>query len=372
MLNPNSRLFEGIIGTLALASAVLIWPFWRDLSDAPKLFLLSIALPGLCLALRATPSIYGFAIVAYAALSALWAPFFPDYIAGLWLLTLFACGLSLGSYVELDKMLPWLCFGIAVNGAVAFGQWSIGAFSELQAIETQYSGLLVNKNFMGELAAFGFIWAAWNKKMLWAVLCAPALAFSTSLEALLAILAATAYSFFPRVFLPAGLILGVALSWWNIESLLVRTSVWLDAAKGFSLWGHGIGQFYALLPFYSSAMIDLRHYHAHNLLVEMGFELGVAGLLFVVIVGCIAWGRATGVQRPLLIVLGVESFVGFPLHNASTLLIGSILLGSALRPRSSVCFDRSAGELSLQQWASLRFARGIGFCRDALSNESRN
>jgi hypothetical protein len=90
-------------------------------------------------------------------------------------------------------------------------------------------------------------------------------------------------------------------------------------------FGHGIGSFYIDFPFFQEGGFARRFDHAHNDLLELGYEFGVLALLPVVL-----WLFAVAHYSPIsavLAVFAVEGCFGFPLFLPVTGALGAISAG---------------------------------------------
>lgn len=318
-----------------IGSNLLVLPIWRDLSFAPRLILLSVALPLLCYSLR--PSLSGLLLCGMAGLSLLWAPIAPEGMNGLWWAGLLLLGLSLGenlSKENLEFSLTLFAICVGANVIIAALQYA-GLFHQILAVDVQAAGTYVNRNFLGEAAALATVWCAGQRAWALGGLCLLGVVLSQSFSAF----GATAFGLL-LLWLPLWLAGGlslvavVAMLAGHSAGLEARLLLWRAALDGSSLWGHGIGQFYSMFPYYAADTVAYRHDNAHNLLIGLFFELGLPGLIWGLAVGILAWTGAGKSYRPMLGTLFALSTVGFPLYVPSTLFIGTLFLGLGISGRS--------------------------------------
>ncbi len=321
---------KNLIPGLAFLLTLAIWPWWANASVAPKSIVLCFGLIACLFVFRKAIKLssWGLALCVYAALSALWAPIWPDTLGGLWQVLVLTLGLSLGAICPVDKVLRWFSYGVLLNIALAFAQHN-GFFLQILSTDFQPAGTFVNKNFLGEVVALAFVFAVIDRRWALALAIAPGFWLAQSKEAVAAAILGIASSIWPRAWPLVLAPLALAAYWWNPTSFAVRFSLWSEALAGASLLGHGIGQFYTMIPFYSSDTLVLRNDHAHNLWIELFFELGAFGLVWSVAIFTVAYWRAHS-ARPLVLALAALCTVGFPLWLPNTLFISSLLLGACL------------------------------------------
>lgn len=321
---------------------------------------LGVLLPLGALALRARPEPFGLSLLAYAGLSLAWATIMPDALMGMLWVLLVVSGLSLGRELELDAVMFWFTLGLLPNVGIAWLQWLDGAESPIldylinvskifQGNMSQPSGLFVNKNFLGEVLVLVVLWTAWRRRYIMLLCCLPGLWLAQSKEAVLAFGAGLLAWALPRSWPLVAAPVGLALAAYNPSSLEVRLGLWGGALQGVSLWGHGIGQFYTALPLYVSDTLLYRDHHAHNDLIELWFELGAFGLMWGALLATTAYLKSAGLSRVLLVALGIQSLVAFPLYVPTTLFLWIILVGGILGNRSLERRARPAGQPAPQQ-----------------------
>lgn len=338
------------ISLTVFAASVALLPGLRSVSAAPKTAILLFALPLLLVVLKAKPSAWGLALLGYSFASLLWAPIFPAALDGLLWAALLCAALSLPT--TLDKIWSAVLAALAVNVFLAGTQYA-GYGLELLATAEQPAGTFVNKNFLGEFAALACALALQKRSYVGMAMGLVGVGMSQSGGAGLGMAMAAMVLAWPRAWplVLAGICGAAAWAGLFHSSFVVRLELWSDALQGASLWGHGIGQFYSMFPYYSSDTLVLRHEHAHSLPIELLFELGLFGLVWSLGIFAVAYWRG-GKARPALVCLGAISLVGFPLWNPATLLLGGIVLGSALREQRKHSRVKPLGECALFRWAT--------------------
>jgi O-antigen ligase len=134
----------------------------------------------------------------------------------------------------------------------------------------------------------------------------------------------------------------------GVTSALVRTglterrpALWHDAWEALQAdpAGAGVNSFASVSP---TAQADADSIHAHNEFLERGAELGVAGLVLMVLLFGWAFVRLWMVPHPdavqalaaaSIAVVGVHASVDYILHTPAILLGAAALLGTGLVPR---------------------------------------
>lgn len=359
-----SKAQAGVLAGLVLLCAVTVYPGWKDFSSAPRWMLLSAALPVLAAWAGLRPSKLAWVLLAFAGASVVWSVVAWEALNGLWTLILLLISLGLGTKLNSEGfslLFVAAALGLIVNSlsvtaqtAFAFwlpdtpevrdvaallqsGPWAAWVFPAW--LHGHPGGLFFNKNMLGEAAALVLCWAAYERRWVLFAGVLPCLVLTASKGAVAGLLAGAFAAVLPRAWpLAAGAALGAA--WWlNPSSADVRWELWEATIVGHGAkpWGHGIGQFYALLPAFLSDTLVSRPDHAHNVFLEALFELGVLGFAAYVYIAALALVRSSGVHHSLAACLLVLSLVGFPQYTPFALLLGGIVLGGALHLRGRVC-----------------------------------
>ena len=327
------------LAVVAFGAAISFWPGILSAATAPRWWVLAAGLP---LASRLDPRQADLrvlapflAVVAYAALSLLWA---PDPLSGtndlIHLLILLAAVLAGASGTNLTPVMAALSVGVAVSAALSIGQvlgWSpVG-----QLIPP--AGLFLNRMILGETIAPLLVWALCTPRWrLLAPLLAVGLLASQSRVGLCAVVIALAARYPKRaalLFIPAMLYLNVALSYhWGffapekLASFSDRLMIWRLAIHDLTWAGHGIGAFGFLHPWFE---------YAHSDLLQAVYELGPAAILLAAAFLVCLRGPRTA-EWAAFVAVGIEAAVSFPLHMPVSAFVGAFLAGALARPRPLV------------------------------------
>jgi hypothetical protein len=319
---------------LAFGVAVCYWPGLISSATAPRWCLLAVALPLISwLDPRAIDwRILAIAVVylAYAALSLLWA---PDVLTGandLFRLLIIAAAFLAGAAIDdLDQVIAGLAWGVALSLAVVLLQI---AGTPLIVGTEPASGLFYNREVLGETAAPLLVWALCMRRWTLSSLLAVTVALTLSRVGMVSAVGALTIMYPRRAWLPL-LIAGIGAVWAytlhlppftpdKLASGAQRLMVWGWALNGISFLGKGIGSFAAIHP-------DAEY--AHSDLLQLGFETGLIGIAVGVVLFVALWRRSRGAQRALLIALGIEAAISFPLHMPVIAFVSAVLAGSLTR-----------------------------------------
>jgi len=228
------------------------------------------------------------------------------------------------------------CAGIAISGAIAIAQATVGFSTIPQAISP--AGLFVNKNVMGEAAVLAFIAAASARLWPAALICVPAVILSQSRAAWLATFAGLFMlaSFRMRCLLLSLALLLSALFWFtgfelSTSSLMERFAIWRDAISHLTLFGNGS---------YDYSTVQHREPNLHNDWLQFVYELGIVGLIPIAVVGFA--GISGGL--PFVAALFVLGSFGFPLHNPASAWFAAFIIGYFVR------VGLNEGRISIRPW----------------------
>lgn len=305
---------------------------------APRFAVIAILGPLLLLTIKVRPTAahwIGAAVVCYAALSLLWTPSIWDGLQGLSFLLMLSVAFCIGSQTDNpEPIYKAFALGIAVSCVLAIGQKLFGYSPVEQLIAP--SGLFGNKNLMGEAAAATAVLMAFTSWWL-LIPCLVALVLSSAKGAMLGVTVAGIGWLWPR-YRKSSIVLAVLIITSGIifaflpaafSDIHVRKAIWLDAWHGLSIFGNGIGSFHQLgsLGGHQSALLILPD-HVHNDLLEVLFDLGIPGVVGVLVV-CALSLRGFERERLALLSLFTASLFGFPFYCPATLFLAGIVAGRA-------------------------------------------
>lgn len=350
-MKPGLARPDVALGLVVALVGVAYWPGLASPSEPIKLALLGVALPGLLairgLAIRVWPL---WLALAWGIAGAWWAPSLPQWTKEVWLLVLLCLSAELGT--QLDDFTPvWLGLGAALAanlGLQALSMAGLGAWMEV----APPAGTFVNRNMLGELAAMGLVGCLLARLWPWALVAGLVLALSQCRGAMVGVYCGLLAWIWPRsrtafavlVLFPVNVLVWVHFSDHLDPSSAVRLAMWLDLGQNLTLTGSGLGSFYQNYPLFNhlTDTLNSRPIHAHNDLLELGYELGIFGAILAL---ALAWRVR---HSPLCATLAGIAVFGFPLHQPATLLVGGLCIGAALRPRPDLGGGQYVGRVAIR------------------------
>ena len=332
---PRNRLCVSIrpgpflLGGFGLLAALAFIPWIAGGGTSPKWAVLAIA-PWLLID-DTTPRLSKemlllLALVAWCALTILWAPNKYDAFGELFQLGIAAGVYILGSTVR-DGKPYYLGFACGVLVATPFDWFGVHIFGS-------------NSDILGEAAAVAIIGCVCVEAFGLAFFSFAPLIWSGSRAAFLGLgicavlYAARRTSWRNRILfvaLPAAVATACLVVLGSHASNIERLNIWQDTLAGLTFWGHGLGSYWDMFPHFASRIDVLvaeqtRPDHAHNDLLELIFETGaIGGLLALAIVATVF--SSSSPERYIVICVFVMAFVGFSLHLPATLGMAAFALG---------------------------------------------
>ena len=339
---------SAVLAFLVIAAFV---PGWHAPGLVLRWAVLLIGLPAL-VSVRATAlHWFGFAFLAYAALSLIWTLFPLDGCYELGVFALLAGGFCLGSCLNdggrgIHLVFLAAALGLAPSLVIGVMQW-YGANPVLQ-LTPNPSGLFVNANLMGEASALticGLIVTAkdWNGPplkgcgMVALIFSSAALLLSHHRTSMIALaIAGMTWLIGNRRFALALMISAAAALAFLLDglktghSLFERLAIWRATASGLTWLGHGAGSFRGLIPLYFLSESEGGLDYAHNDLLQLAFDYGIVAIVPAAIFAVLAL-RSTSPMRYVLIVFGIQSLAEFPLYMPATGFLAALAAGHCSR-----------------------------------------
>ena len=309
----------------------------------------------------------GLAFLAYASISLLWTPVLVQGVWKLWLLWILAFSfcVSAAGY-RLDRLLLGVAMGLGVNLAVALAQAFGWHF--LPQTSGAPSGLFVNANPFGEVAALTSIGLLTTRQFWPLTLTLPCIWLSDSRTALLALGVAGGVWLWDKLRW-RGLVLALALAlplgaigWWHkpsTSSLLEREAIWLDTVDGLSPFGRGAGSFLILYPHFATRTDTMatRPESAHNDFLELIFEFGIGAIPLFGLVAIALFTR--GPWRYLWWAFCAVALVAFPTAIPVEGFLGMVALGALCRGWRVAWIERARLRPAIWPWAGGRSSPAI-------------
>jgi O-Antigen ligase len=339
--------------------------------------LLIVGLP-MIVCVRATALHWlGLAFLAYAGLSLLWTPFPLDGCYELGIVALLGGSFCLGSCLErVHVVFVGAALGLVPSLIVGVMQW-YGANPVLQ-LTPNPSGLFVNANIWGETASLALIGIASSSSACFrtasdirstATVVIPTLASQCIVLIAMVISAVSLLLSHHRTSMIALGIVGMIwlMNWlatsghlhWSrltrsvivaavfvailssvifafliqlpiLGSVTERIAIWHATLDGLTFLGHGAGSFRGLIPLYFFSKSEGALDYAHNDLLQLAFEYGIAALVPAAIFALLAL-RSASTMRYVLIVFGIQSLAEFPLYMPATGFLAALAAGHCSR-----------------------------------------
>lgn len=317
-----------IVGVFSFLLSVLFIPGLSGAATTPRWALAAVMLPLLLRPVKLTTAhLCGLVFIWYAAISVTWShPY--DGLNGLFQLVVAAEAFWLGSQLkDLKPVAIGFGLGMWVSSAVMLCGIPVPS-------STEHAGLFSNSNVMGEIAALSLV-AALSCRLWWlipGILPALWLAHSRGAFAALACVGLAWVWGRSRVWAVFGALagLGALVYLSHGSSATDRMNMWSAVLPHLTILGHGLGSLYTLLPLYMPGVdsLNIRTDHLHNDWLEYVFETG-AGSIFLFAVVILSRSFIVGA-------FAVEALFGFPMHTATTVVLGSIAAGYTVRNRPAL------------------------------------
>jgi hypothetical protein len=272
---------------------------------------------------------WGAAFLLYAGLSLLWSP--HGLLAFMQLCALASVFLWATTLPDLRKVSIGLAIGLGISGDISLFQWS--GFQSIFRVTDFPSGLFVNSNVFAEVSAMILVLLLVNRLWWWIPVTAPGLVIGSraSLVALLCVFLAWVWSkskiTAAILIATLGAVTAYSVTTFNNKSINERWGMWADTWNGVTLWGHGIGSFEYLYPYYANHMdtVRVRPVSAHNDLLQLLFEVGIGIVPLLVALWYLA--RIKDNHRYVLLCFGIIGLFGFPLHIPASAFIAACCAG---------------------------------------------
>ncbi len=331
-----------VTGVLAFVVCIAFISPWPDGALAPRICVLSLAVPVLlCCVGSIRPSIGLYLIaglVLYSGLSLVWT---PAVLEGLYILWGFILFLGIFCLPGVPRA-AYLGAALALipNAAVTVLQ-----VFDVQLVNTltMQSGLFFNKSPSAEITAMVAVGLAAGAWWLIPFMIAPLVVQPWSRGPMIAAAVVTFVTIWQKYrfigllvgILVAGLVVRLVLNPAHTTNNFERIALWADMIRGLTVFGHGLGSFPWAYPYFE---------HAHNDLLQIAYELGVPGvLLFGGFLGYCLWAGAL-TERLVLLTFVVEGFFGFPLYNPAACALAALVAGELCRARGHVRSLRDLGQ----------------------------
>lgn len=325
------------MGLFAFLGTVLYVPFLSAGATVPRWAFFAVALPAVLLWKDVDIPVRAALLAVAVGLTLFWSPntndglfFYGQFLIGV---AAFCLGRSL---TDLRPIFIGVALALWANSLVVLGQLADVLPDRMFTGVTWASGLFGNYVPAGEAAAMVAI-ALVAYRLWWLIPgLLPSLAFPRGPVVALGVVGSLMLWRISRrgtafVLLLTALLFG-AMFWrqgFSTASFQQRLDMWRDVLPGLTWWGHGIGSFDFLYPTFQTHTnaLQVRIEHPHNDLLNVLFEFGAAGGLFVALVVRRCWRVDPGPELYSFVVFVVCGTVSFPMFTPITWVLACLCLG---------------------------------------------
>ncbi len=353
---------------IAFLAMVAFWPWWESGGLIPRWAILAIGAPiaVLVLDIRMTPLHWaGLALLGWSATTVLWTPVPLAGIGELAKLLIFAACFMVAA--ETDDLRPTylaIIAGVAVSGGIAIAQFL--GYEGVQSLNGP-AGTFINRNYLAEMGLLALIPALYLRQY-WALPLVLIAAFQPmSRGVILAAGAALVVWVWTRSRAVAGLMgLGVVAmllmplphSLTDNSSLTERLGVWKATVEHLTWFGYGTGSYYVEFPTFMPhpVLVHNRPAHAHNEILNAASEIGLPGVLALLLFFGIGLRYTAEMERLVLVASLVIGLFSFPLHLPASGFVVAVVAGSAAHRWRLVRGSESVGGATKRHWLARAWA----------------
>lgn len=349
---------------------VLFWPGISSAGSTPRWAFLAVtvAVSFFIYKTTITTSHLLFAIIlSWAIVSGLWSQVTPDWMLGCARILIVGGVFLVGC--RLNSMRPILigaALGLLINSIIVIAQ--VEGWQGIAQVSPP-AGLFLNKNLSAEFAVLVFVGLIYERMYLLSLPVLPSIFLIHSRGAYVALASVAVIMAFKRWPRTIAVLIGVSLSGAALYmlihadlSVVERFSIWQDTLNGYSWFGRGDGQFYATYPDHASRVDTLaqRPDHAHNDLLELGYEFGL-GALFIAAFLYSVWRVQMATERAILLAFAVEGLFSFPFYMPATAACFALVAGRLAGAGPSLRDDFYACRTGVRRCvgAFTRFSNGV-------------
>lgn len=277
---------------------------------------------------------YGFAFVCYAGLSLLWSNSLNIGLFAYTQILVLACVFLIGyNLKDIRPIFKGLGVGLGICSIVAIAQYF--GFRGIFTLNDMVASLFINPNIYSELSALLLISFVVFKLWWFIPTALPGLILVHSRTALLALGLGMLVAIWRmnKKLAVITLIIVMAASlyfyWGQFQttSITERFALWSDTIKGFTLFGHGVGSYETMFPYYATEINTeiARPKFAHNDILNLIFEFGIGSILILMVL----FNVLNHKRKEAIIVWSVMvvSTFTFPFHIPATAFVALLVAG---------------------------------------------
>lgn len=351
---------------------LIYWPYIYAPATSPRWAFLAVTLPLLIKTVQwTTLHLIGLLFLVWSTLSLLWTSNVYDGLDDLIHFTIIAEAFLVGACLTDLKQL-FIGLGISICASSAFVLLGVS------------EALYVNFNILAETALIVIV-GLWVYKQYWLIIgLLPSLAWSYSRAAILiatimffgwlwkksrfiSLLVLLAFVILLFVGVYYGEEIGSLRFRYRFDTVQERLILWRDTILGLNWLGHGIGSYYSTFPFFSTFdTLVARPKYAHNDLLQIIFELGVAGALLI-ITFCWQVLKSQQIERYVFVAfIGISCF-SFPLYLPVTAFVAAVVCGHIAGRGSSLQLSLANSRVLFRVWIAKWQNRRIAESSNILS-----
>jgi hypothetical protein len=277
----------------------------------------------------------GFIFICYVILSLVWTENLNIAWFHLLQLIILACVFCVGQNIkDIKPIFKGLALGLGVSATISIFQY-FGFYGQIYTITKSFAGFFINPNIFSEVSAVMLISLVVLKLWWWIPVTLPGLILVQSRAAYLALAVGIfisvwkynrylAFTLFNII-----IIIGLYFYWdkFSLVSFKERLDMWADTIQGFNFFGNGVGSYEVLFPYYATH-IDTeiaRPRYAHNDLLNIIFEFGIASILFLMVL--FNAFKSNKSEVTILLTVCIISLFTYPMHIPTQAFIAFLVAG---------------------------------------------
>lgn len=318
-------------------------PGWIGGTISTSYFVLMIGLPILLYNAEIPITrlhLYGTCFLLYCFVSLAWSYSFN--VAFFVFLQMIVCALAFCYGSCLDDLKPifkGLALGLGVSAVIAIFQKFGFDFVFVAETPNKVAGLFVNPNMYSEISVILLVALLALKQWIWTLVTLPGIVWSYSRAAVTALLICCLIFMWNKskaftILLIPVMALAVTAYYLNghfdISSINERMAIWSDSVRGLTLFGHGVGSYEILLPFYAHDLdtVKVIPRYAHNDYLHLLFEFGIGCVFLIPFISLI---KNNNNEKYILCSVAVIAMFSFPLHIPMSAFMFFLVAGHVAR-----------------------------------------
>lgn len=330
--------------TFGFLIATAYVPGWIGGAISTTYFVLMIGLPILLYNVKIPITrlhLYGTCFLLYCFISLAWTYSFN--VAFFIFLQMMVCALAFcygSSLDDLKLIFKGLALGLGVSAVVAIFQKFGFTLVYVSDTPNKVAGLFVNPNMYSEVSVILLVALLALKQWIWTLVTLPAIVWSYSRAAVATLLVCCLIFMwnkskaFTALLIPV-MALAVAAYYLNgyfdVSSVNERMAIWSDTVRGLTLFGHGVGSYEIMMPFYAHDLdtIKVIPRYAHNDYLQLLFEFGIGCVFLIPFVSLLI--EKNNNANYILLAVAVIAMFSFPLHIPMSAFMFFLVAGHVAR-----------------------------------------